>query len=113
MNKNVMKLVVTALACVTLCGTTLAGPAHGGGRKPAPAPVHQKAPAQHHNQRQQNHGRNAAHHAPAPHRAPAPRPHTPPPPPPPPHPHGGHHEANGWAVLGAAVIGGIVGALAH
>ena len=42
MNKNIKKIVVAALACVALCGTTLAAPRGGHGRGPArhPAPVH-------------------------------------------------------------------------
>ena len=116
MNKMIKTMAVAALAGVTICGTTLAAPAPRGGKGPAPA--HQKAPAP---KPAQKHGHEVAkHHAPAPvhHPAPVRHPAPPPPPPPPPPPRHGvvhveHHEANGWAVLGAAVIGGIVGALAH
>ena len=113
MNKKIIKMAIAALACVTICGTTLAAPAPRGGKGPAPA--HQKAPAQKKAPAPKPgkaHGHEVAHHgAPAHHPAPVRHPA----PPPPPHvvhvEH--HHEANGWAVLGAAVIGGIVGAIAH
>ena len=88
MNKN-MKILATALACLTLTGTCLAAP-HGGRHNPGPAPMHHRAPAPRHH-------------------------HQPPPPPPPPrhevhhHHHGGHH--TGVIAMGAAVVGGLVGAL--
>ena len=113
MNKKIIKMAITALACVTICGTMLAAPAPRGGKGPAPA--HQKAPAP---KPGKAHGHEVARHgAPAHHPAPVRHPAPPPPPPPPPPPRvvhvEHHHEANGWAVLGAAVIGGIVGAIAH
>lgn len=43
MNKKIIKMAIAALACVTICGTTMAAPAPRGGKGPAPA--HQKAPA--------------------------------------------------------------------
>ena len=115
MNKNVIKIATIALTCTALCATTLAAPAPRGGKAPAAPRQHQKAPApkpQKHGTKAPNHREpHVAHHpAPAHHN----RPHTPPPP-----AHRKtihvehHHEANGWAVLGAAVIGGIVGAIAH
>ena len=88
MNKT-MKTFGTLLACLALTGTCLAAP-HGGYRNHrAPAPMH---------------------HAPHGHR----HHHMPPPPPPRPvvvhHHHGGHHHT-GAVAFGAAVVGGIVGAL--
>ena len=88
MNKT-MKTFGTLLACLALTGTCLAAP-HGGYRNHrAPAPMH---------------------HAPHGHR----HHHMPPPPPPRPvvvhHHHGGHHHT-GAVAFGAAVVGGIVGAI--
>lgn len=122
MNKNIKKVLITTLACVTLCGTAMAAP--GGRGKPAPAPArqHQQAAPR----------KQAARHAPAKHVAtrpapvrpvvhhPAPPPprvcHPAPPPPPPPrtvviHEVEEDEGLNGWEALGAAVIGGIIGAL--
>ena len=116
MNKNVIKIATIALTCTALCATTLAAPAPRGGKMPAAPRQHQKAPApkppeKHGPKAPKHHEPQVAHHpAPAHHN----RPHTPPPP-----AHRKtihvehHHEANGWAVLGAAVIGGIIGAIAH
>ena len=42
MNKKIIKMAIAALACVTICGTTLAAPAPRGGRGPAPAKQQQK-----------------------------------------------------------------------
>ena len=84
MNKIIKTVAVMALACVTLCGTAMAAPRHHGGRGPKPAPVHHRAPAHH------------------------PHAHWAPPPPPVVHV---HHGGNGLAVLGGAIVGGIVGAL--
>ena len=89
MNKT-MKTFGTILACLALTGTCLAA-THGGRHNPGPAPMHPHAPAPRH------------HHLP-----------PPPPPPPPPvvhhhHHHGKHHV--GVLTLGAAVVGGVVGAL--
>ena len=111
MNK-IKTMAIATLACVALCGTTMAAPAHrGGGKPPAPARQHQKAPPP---KPAQKHGHAVArHHAPAPahrHHAPAPRPCQPPPPP---HLECHHDEASGLAVLGAALIGGIVGAICN
>ena len=78
MNKNIKKLGIAALACVALCGTTLAAPRHHGGPR-----GHRPPPPRHHAPRHQ-----VIHHV--------------------------HHdgcEATGWTILGAAAIGGIVGAL--
>ena len=44
MNKNIKKLVVMALAGLTLCGTAMAAP-HGHRPPPPPAPMHHRAPA--------------------------------------------------------------------
>lgn len=108
----IAKTLIAGLACVALCGTTLAAP-HGGGQQPRKTPTHQKAPAPRggHARAPAPHGVPVTHHAPAPaqHR------HTPPPPPPPPQPahhHGGHQCGPGWVTLGAAAIGGIIGGIA-
>ena len=116
MNNNVNKLLVAGLACVALCGTTLAAPRGGhGGRAPARPTVTHKAPAprapQHCEPARGNAhgGRPIANHAPAHHR-PAPVVHHAPPPPRPVVVH--HHECDEGLGLGAllgAVIGGIVG----
>ena len=90
MNNKTLKTFGTILACLALTGTCLAAPRGGfhNNRAPAPAPMH--------------HTHHGHHYHPAP-----------PPPPPPPavhhHHHGGHH--TGALTLGAAVVGGIVGAL--
>ena len=79
-------MAIAALACVTLCGTAMAAPHHG--RAPKRAPVHHRAPAHHH-----HHGCWV---------------------PPPPKVVHVHHGGNGLAVLGGAIVGGIVGAaIAH
>ena len=87
MNNNVNKLLVAGLACVALCGTTLAAPRGGhGGRAPARPAVTHKVPAprapQHCEPARGNAhgGRPIANHAPAHHR-PAPVVHHAPPPP--------------------------------
>ncbi|MBQ2346058.1 MAG: hypothetical protein II391_01750, partial [Kiritimatiellae bacterium] len=67
-NRNYMKLMLAGLACMALCGTTLAAPkgGHGGPAPKGPA-VHQKAPAG----RAPARGPQVAHHAPkAEHHAP-------------------------------------------
>lgn len=92
MNKTFKKLMVLALAGVTLCGPVMAAPHGGKGRAPKPAPRHQtvkRPPTQkHHAPKKQHHPAPKHHHV---------------------HHHGGHH--NGWVTLGAAVIGGLVGGL--
>ena len=108
MNKAIKKMMIAGLACVALCGTTLAAP-HGGngGRAPQKAPVHQKAPAPKAPNR--GHTPAPAHHQ-ANHHAPAPAPHRAPQPPPPPPP--AHHEHHGAGLaLGATIVGGIVGGI--
>ncbi|MBO5643361.1 MAG: hypothetical protein J6S51_05085 [Kiritimatiellae bacterium] len=105
MNKTLKQLLVLTLACVTLCGTTLAAPRGGKGRAPQPAKRHQIArlPAapKHHATKRQNHQHkahnhhthhNTHHHHNVHH-----------------HHHGEHH--TGWITLGAAVVGGVVGGL--
>ena len=87
MNKTI-KTFGTILACLALTGTCLAAP----------------------------HGKPHNNHAPAPmhHQAPPPQHHKMPPPPPAArhHHHGGHHHnGRGLAVLGAAVVGGLIGGL--
>ena len=121
MNKKIIKMAIAALACVTICGTTLAAPAPRGGRGPAPAKQQQKAPALkpaqgRGHEKAPAHGHEVAHRgAPAPAHHPAPVRHPAPPPPAPRHEviHVEHHEAIGLAVLGGAIVGGIVGALVH
>ncbi len=118
MNKKIIKFAIAVATCVALTGTTIAAPAPRGGRPPAPAKQHQKAPPPKpagHKAPRAPHVAPAHHVVHVHHPAPPPRPCPPPPPPPPPvivH-HVEHHEATGWAVLGAAVIGGIVGALVN
>ena len=119
MNNNVNKLLVAGLACVALCGTTLAAPGGGHGARNHGRPaVAQRAPAPRHTQhRAPTHG--PAHNRPAPvvrHAPPPPRPvvvhHAPPPPPRPVVVH--HHECDGGGGLGAligAVVGGIIGSV--
>ena len=112
MNKMIMKMMMTGIACVALCGTTLAAPAHNTrpmpkGKapmirvaKPMPKPAHHhaaKAPVHHHTVR-------PAHHMP----------------PPPPRYcrhnrhecHECHHNVGGATLLGA-IVGGIIGAIAR
>lgn len=44
MNKNaIQKMMITAIACIALCGTTLAAPAPRGQKAPTRAPQVQKA----------------------------------------------------------------------
>ena len=129
MNKNaIQKMMIAAIACIALCGTTLAAPAHkpAQGRAPAPqvqkahrpAPVvqkaHRPAPAPHKAvvaKPMPKHAPQVAHHrAPVRHAAPR-RPTTPC------HRHHRHechdchYDHNGWVELGAGIIGGIIGAL--
>lgn len=100
MNKTLKRLMVLALAGVTLCGPVTAAPRGGKGRAPQPAPRHQTAkrppaPERHAPKRQK-------HHRPAPERRHGHhKVHR--------HHHGGHKA--GWVTLGAAVIGGLVGGL--
>ena len=94
MNKTFKKLMVLALAGMTLCTTAVAAPRGNKGRAPNPAPRHQTVknpPA-------------PKHHAPKHHPAPPPAPHCRP------KAHHGHHE-KGWVTFGAAVVGGLVGGL--
>ena len=115
-NRNYMKLMLAGLACMALCGTTLAAPhgGHGGPATKGPA-VHQKAPASHAPAR----GPKVAHHAPH-HKAPTHHhvhhPAPPPPvvvnplPPPPTHTVVVHHEETGVGALLGALVGGLIGA---
>lgn len=112
MNKNILKTMTVGLACLTLCGTSLAAPGKPGNRAPQKAPTHQQAPAPR-NERPSRaptrpNTRRVAQPRPAPRPAPAPRR---PAPPPPPERHHRPSEADGWLALGAAVLGGIVGGL--
>ena len=129
MNKNaIKKMMIAAIACIALCGTTLAAPAHkpAQGRAPAPqvqkahrpAPVvqkaHKPAPAPHKGVVAKPMPKPAPqvvhHRAPVRHAAPR-RPATPC------HRHHRHechdchYDDNGWVELGAGIIGGIIGAL--
>ena len=122
MNKKLMKLMTAIALCGALCGTATAAPKGGAPAKgkapatmtaktPAPAKHVAKAPAQSH--------RHAEPARPT-HRHEVAR-HTPPPPPPkhhkPRHHHDHHcdhhcdHNDDNWCVLGASVIGGLVGSL--
>lgn len=109
MEKMMKKLMMAGIACVALCGTTLAAPAHKPAQGRAPAPVVQKA------QRPAPAPLAAHKPAPAPHKAPA---HHMPPPPPPRccrhnrhECHDCHHNVGGATLLGA-IVGGIIGAIA-
>lgn len=108
-NRNFKKLMVAGLACMALCGTTLAAPHGGNGNRPPQKPaVHQNARRHaHHN------APRPAHHAQ--HRAPAHHTHVvhhpaPPPPPPPPRTVVVHHEETGLGALLGALVGGLIGA---
>ena len=98
MNKTLKQLMVLTLACVTLCGTTMAAPRGGKDRAPQPAPKHQTAkrpPAsKHHAPKRQTHHRPAPKHHHEHHKV---------------QHHGGHNA--GWVTLGVAVVGGLVGGL--
>ena len=99
MNKTLKQFTVLTLACLTLCGTTLATPRGGNARAHQHAPKHQaaKRPLAPQTPAPKKH----AHHRPAP----KPKHHT--------H-HKDHHHGgknNGWVTFGAAVVGGLVGGL--
>ena len=93
MNKNaIKKMMIAAIACIALCGTTLAAPAHkpAQGRAPAPQVAHHRAPVRHAAPRRpttpcHRHHRHECHDC--------------------------HYDHNGWVELGAGIIGGIIGAL--
>ena len=112
MNNMITKMMMTGIACVALCGTTLAAPAHN--NRPMPkgkAPMAQVAkpmpkPVPH-----------PVVQAPVHHHAVRPAHHTPPPPPPRCCRHNRHecHECHhnvGGATLLGAIVGGIIGAIA-
>ena len=129
MNKNaIQKMMIAAIACIALCGTTLAAPAPRGQKAPTRATQVQKAQRPAPVQQAAHKPVSAPHKAPvakpmpkpmpqvAHHRAPvrhaAPRrPVTPC------HRHHRHechdchYDHNGWVELGAGIIGGIIGAL--
>ena len=122
-NRNFRKLMVAGLACMALCGTTLAAPRGGNGNRPPQKPaVHQNAGRPAHHATPQTAHHNAprpAHHAQ--HRAPAhhahvvhhPAPPPPPrlmPPPPPPTRTVVVHEETGLGALLGALVGGLIGA---
>lgn len=124
MNKTIKTMVIAGIACVALCGTTVAAPAKNGGKPPAPAKQHQqiKAPAKaapkrqevkRHAARLHEEPRREVVHKPAPvhHVAPV---KAPPPPPPPAQTVivEEHHDADPIVALGCALIGGIIGAIA-
>ena len=134
MEKMMKKLMMAGIACVALCGTTLAAPAHKPAQGRAPAPVVQKA------QRPAPAPLAAHKPAPAPHKAPiakampkpapqvahhrAPVRHAAPRRPITPchrhHRHESndcHYDHNGWVEVGGAtllgaIVGGIIGAIA-
>ena len=124
MNNMINKMMMTGIACVALCGTTLAAPAHNNrpmpkGKapmvqvaKPAAKPVQHKAvakpmpkPAQHHV------AKAPVRHEVRPTHPMPPRPVTPC------HRHHRHdchdchYDHNGWVELGAGILGGILGAI--
>ena len=120
MNNTLKKLMMAFALCGALCGTALAAPKGGApakGKAPAaqPAKTHTpakptaKAPAK---PVAQAPARGHGHVEPA-------RPahkhevakHTPPPPPKHHHDHHGSHHEDTWCVLGASIIGGLVGGL--
>ena len=118
MNNMIKKMMMTGIACVALCGTTLAAPTHN--TRPMPkgkAPMAQVAkpmpkPAPHKTIARPMPTHHAApHHVHATHRLPPPRPVTPC------HRHHRHdchdchYDHNGWVELGAGIIGGILGAI--
>lgn len=114
MNKNILKTMAVGLACLTLCGTSLAAPGIPNNRTTKKAPVHQQAPAHRGERRNREPARRSplrvAQSKPAPRPTPAPR-HSAPRPSP------RHHHDNrptdtaNWLTFGAAVLGGIVGGL--
>lgn len=110
MNKTLKTLTVAALACITLCGTAVAAPRGGRDNGRAPAPRHQtakrqKAPQKHTAKAKpapkRHHTAPKKHHAPK-HHAPVRAVH-----------HIEHHcdDGNGWAVLGTALLGGLIGGI--
>ena len=114
MSKNILKTMAVGLACLTLCGTSLAAPGIPNNHTTKKAPVHQQAHAhlgERPNREPARHSpRRVAQSKPAPRPAPAPR-H------PAPRPSPGRHRDNrptdtaNWLTFGAAVFGGIVGGL--
>ena len=134
MNNMIKKMMMTGIACVALCGTTLAAPQHN--TRPTPkgkAPMVQVAkpmpkpatkPVQHNvvakpMPKPAPHKTIArpmpTHHA-APHHAHATH-HLPPRPVTPCHRHHRHdchdchYDHNGWVELGAGILGGVLGAI--
>ena len=111
MNKTLKTLTVAALACITLCGTAIAAPRGGRDNGRAPAPKHQtvkhqKAPQRHVAKAKpapkKHHVAPKKHHPPK-HHAPVRTIH-----------HVEHHRCdddNGWAVLGTALLGGLLGGI--
>ena len=101
-NRNFRKLMVAGLACMALCGTTLAAPRGGNGNRPPQKPaVHQNAGRPAHHAAPQTAHHNAprpAHHAQ--HRAPAHHART----------VVVHHEETGLGALLGALVGGLIGA---
>ena len=112
-NRNFRKLMVAGLACMALCGTTLAAPRGGNGNRPPQKPaVHQNAGRPAHHAAPQTAHHNAprpAHHAHVVHH-PAPPPPRLMPPPPPPRTVVVHHEETGLGALLGALVGGLIGA---
>ena len=129
MNKIITKMMMTGIACVALCGTTLAAPKHNNmpmpkGKapmvqvaKPLPKPV--AKPVQHKVVAKPM-PKSVPHHvvqAPVHHHAVRPTHHMPPPPPPRCCRHTRHechecHHSVGGATLLGAIVGGIIGAIA-
>ena len=114
MSKNILKTMAVGLACLTLCGTSLAAPGVSNNRTIRKEPARQQASA-HRGERPARaptrHGNHRVAQAkPAPRPAPAPR-HSAPSPSPGRHHDRRHSETSNWLTFGAAVLGGIVGGL--
>ena len=125
MNNMIKKMMMTGIACVALCGTTLAAPQHNNrptskGKapmvqvaKPMAKPAPHKAVSKPMPKIAQHHVAKAPvrHEIRPTHHLPPPRPVTPC------HRHHRHdchdchYDHNGWVELGAGILGGIIGAL--
>ena len=113
MNKTLKKLTMALALCGALCGTAMAAPKGGAPAKgKAPTAMTAKAPAPaKHVAKTPTHGHGHVGPAKPAHRHEVAR-HTPPPPPrhPEPRHHHDHHGDNCF-VLGATLLGGLVGGL--
>ncbi len=119
MNKQIRKMALVGLACVALCGTTFAAPAREPNRRqpqqqrppnnnrPATNRPQEAAKPQQPNRPQQAQRPPQAklQQQPRPKKNPPPRPHRAE------RHHGGTLQGEDWLMLGAGVLGGIVGSL--